>query len=193
VRQALVAAVFALVAGIDTPVALCGTAGGQPSREANLENEFRVRVGDPLQAMIVRKALAGAARRLRRTQCQSLFSEYRDAAGRPLTETLARLGVDAPQYLSWIYFKGDSSHCERDRLAVTVPGSRVVFLCARAFERANLPHAEYTLIHEMLHSLGLGENPPSSEEITERVRRLCAAPESAVRSTSDSSRRRVVP
>jgi hypothetical protein len=29
------------------------------------------------------------------------------------------------------------------------------------------------VIHEMLHTLGLGEDPPSSFEITERVRRRC--------------------
>ena len=30
-----------------------------------------------------------------------------------------------------------------------------------------------TLIHEMLHALGLAENPPSSEDITRRVRERC--------------------
>jgi hypothetical protein len=29
------------------------------------------------------------------------------------------------------------------------------------------------VIHEVLHSLGLGENPPSSDHITERVRARC--------------------
>jgi hypothetical protein len=29
------------------------------------------------------------------------------------------------------------------------------------------------IIHEMLHSLGLGENPPSSKEITLRVMQRC--------------------
>jgi hypothetical protein len=29
------------------------------------------------------------------------------------------------------------------------------------------------VIHEMLHSLGLGENPPSSREITKQVTARC--------------------
>jgi hypothetical protein len=33
--------------------------------------------------------------------------------------------------------------------------------------------SEFMVIHEMLHTLGLGENPPSSFEITEQVRRRC--------------------
>jgi hypothetical protein len=33
--------------------------------------------------------------------------------------------------------------------------------------------AEAMVIHEMLHTLGLGENPPSTFEITERVRQRC--------------------
>jgi hypothetical protein len=33
--------------------------------------------------------------------------------------------------------------------------------------------AEVYVIHEMLHTLGLGENPPSSREITRRVNGRC--------------------
>ncbi len=36
-------------------------------------------------------------------------------------------------------------------------------------------HAEAILIHEALHSLGLREDPPSSDFITERVRARCDA------------------
>ena len=37
----------------------------------------------------------------------------------------------------------------------------------------NLGLVEAVLIHEELHSLGLGENPPTSEEITTRVLAGC--------------------
>jgi len=33
--------------------------------------------------------------------------------------------------------------------------------------------AEAVIIHETLHSLGLGENPPTSDEITRRVFSRC--------------------
>ena len=34
-------------------------------------------------------------------------------------------------------------------------------------------YAEAVIIHETLHSLGLGENPPSSQAITHRVLQQC--------------------
>jgi len=34
-------------------------------------------------------------------------------------------------------------------------------------------YAEMILIHELLHTLGLGENPPTSLEITARVTERC--------------------
>jgi hypothetical protein len=56
------------------------------------------------------------------------------------------------------------------------PGSRVVQVCGRRFgavARRNPRLAEASVIHEMLHSLGLGENPPDPQVITGRVLDLC--------------------
>jgi hypothetical protein len=52
--------------------------------------------------------------------------------------------------------------------------SRVVRLCP-AFKKlqSDVSHAATIVIHEELHSLGLGENPPSSLEITARVVARC--------------------
>ena len=55
-------------------------------------------------------------------------------------------------------------------------GSRLVFVCGRDFARAwkKAPREiAATVIHEMLHSLGLGENPPTPREITYRVEKAC--------------------
>ena len=76
------------------------------------------------------------------------------------------------------FLNGDgSAYCRRkDLLAGTTPGSSVVFLCIDRFrERAHRwpSYAANILIHEELHSLGLGENPPSSEQITLRVVDRC--------------------
>ena len=57
--------------------------------------------------------------------------------------------------------------------AVTVPKGRVVYVCGSAFRDMSVPHREHALIHEMLHSLGLGENPPSAREINAAVWRRC--------------------
>ena len=62
-------------------------------------------------------------------------------------------------------------------LAFTTRNSRVVYLCGRVFERAERRdprELQVTIIHEMLHSLGLGENPPSPRDINFRILRLCA-------------------
>ena len=61
----------------------------------------------------------------------------------------------------------------RVSMAFTQIGSTVVSVCLRPFTL--LPHAEQeaVLIHEMLHSLGLGENPPESVAITAQVLKRC--------------------
>ena len=52
----------------------------------------------------------------------------------------------------------------------------MVYVCGRAFKKLadrNPVMAQAVVIHEALHTLGLGENPPSSTEITARVLARC--------------------
>ena len=61
-------------------------------------------------------------------------------------------------------------------LAFTQTGSLVVRVCGRQFSNRfvqNRTTTEIILIHEFLHVLGLGENPPTREAITERVAARC--------------------
>jgi len=63
-----------------------------------------------------------------------------------------------------------------ETVAVTKVGSAVVFVCARQLRERSFhdpAFVEAALIHEELHSLGLGENPPSSLEINARIARRC--------------------
>ena len=128
------------------------------------------------------RAAEGALRRLRTPECQQVFSDFRDAAGRTLRERLEALAQTGDGYLAsrmW-FVDGSGARACRDSqtLAVTGRGSSVVFVCAAQLrERAfhDPAFVEATLIHEELHSLGLGENPPSSHEITARVQRRCGA------------------
>jgi hypothetical protein len=62
-----------------------------------------------------------------------------------------------------------------DRLVFAAPGSRVVFVCPQFREEQwQKPlRAEALLIHETLHTLGLSENPPSSNAITKQVIARC--------------------
>jgi hypothetical protein len=130
----------------------------------------------------VRRALAGADRLLAEPACREVLTDFRDASARTLKEALDGSGVGARTYLRLIVFtdgRGLKACGSKGTLAATAPGSRVVFICPRAFVEAasgDPEEAEATLIHEMLHSLGLGENPPRSRDITARVRARCASP-----------------
>jgi hypothetical protein len=89
--------------------------------------------------------------------------------------------VGAREYLLGRVFFYDAplNACRGGTLTVTQPGSRVVFVCGARFVRQagrSTRHAEAILLHEAFHSLGLGENPPSSEVITERIRERCGRP-----------------
>ncbi|PYQ17207.1 MAG: hypothetical protein DMF80_01870 [Acidobacteria bacterium] len=142
--------------------------------------------GDPALQMIapgpgageVRMALGGAARRLARPACARVFADFADASGRPLQERLDRLGLTGAGYLALVFFAEglDRGRCQQDQvLATATPGRRVVSVCGR-FARAYLHDprwAELTLIHEALHTLGLGEDPPSTFDISARVAGRC--------------------
>lgn len=133
-----------------------------------------------LPGMVVRDALDGAIRRLARPECQRLFGEFTDRDGVSLASKLDALGETAAGHLSATYFAdGDRlPACANDasNVAFTAPGSHVVYICSTRFgERfaRKTIGAEILIIHELLHTLGLGENPPTSAQITDRVRAQC--------------------
>lgn len=140
----------------------------------------RVYIDDPGTAGVVRRALAGAARRLSEGRCQEVFSDFLDEQGRPLHARLQELEQTVVGYLPLVVFLDGSEmrQCHtRQTLAFTSQGYRTVYICGRRFERAWLRSpikAEVVLIHEALHTLGLGENPPTSLAITHQVRRRCS-------------------
>jgi hypothetical protein len=141
----------------------------------------RVLIADDTTAAAVRGALSGAGRRLEEPRCQAVFSdpELRDAGGRPLQEKLDALGTQGPGYLALLVFVDGRAlkTCQAAQtLAFTAPGARVVYVCGRRFWDAwtrDPDFAEAAVIHEALHTLGLGENPPSPQAITATVRAYC--------------------
>jgi hypothetical protein len=121
-----------------------------------------------------------AEQKLSNPACRQVFEDFADEEGRPLDEKLLDLSLDGPTYLRErvLYYSGQGrSPCaERERIAFTSPGSAVVFVCSTQFvEKTHKDPglAAALLIHEELHTLGLGENPPSSKEITARVIARC--------------------
>jgi hypothetical protein len=145
--------------------------------------------GDPVVSATsgrsdVRWILANTRRladeKLSRDSCAQVFSDFRDAGGRTLSANLERLGVSGEEYLDrWLVFYDGSGRppcSEGGRVAFTTPGSRAIFLCSpQLVETAHRDPGwiAVLLIHEELHSLGLGENPPSSREITAQVIARC--------------------
>jgi hypothetical protein len=124
-------------------------------------------------------AIAAAASKLASPECQGIFSDFRDASGRTLQENLNSLGQDGLGYLRWTLFYDGSGKricAAHGILAATSPGSRAVFICMTQFadvSRRDPGLAPALIIHEELHSLGLGENPPDSKEITAAVIARC--------------------
>jgi len=140
---------------------------------------FRILLPDVAIASAVEAALAGAAQRLAEPECARVLSDFSDAKGRRLQQNLDALELRAADYLRYVVFADGSAEggCATriDRLAFTAPGSRVVFVCPkfREEQRRKPDLAEAVLIHEVLHTLGLGENPPGADAITRRVLARC--------------------
>ncbi len=148
--------------------------------DASTERLSRVGIDLLSTRNAVRAALQGAQRRLSQPRCQRLLGEFTDGGGRPLTDKLAALEQSGPDYLELVLFRDGQAtpQCARrpDTLAYTAAGSRVVFVCGQRFARQRQKDpvfAEFIIIHEALHTLGLGENPPHSAEITARVSASC--------------------
>jgi len=112
--------------------------------------------------------------------CAAVLGDFEDASGRPLRERLDTLGFEPSDWTRRVLFYdgADERRCRRDSrlLAFTAPGSHVVRVCRGLVDLARVDpdRAEAVVIHEVLHTLGLGENPPTSLEITARVRSRCA-------------------
>jgi hypothetical protein len=175
-RLAVLPAVF-LLAGSAVTVA-------QPIPSAVLRERLasNVRLSDTFRAAAVRKAVLGAFDSLGNGKCQGIFSDFRDASRQTLQEKLDALGETGQSYLSLVFFyegselPGCRSSKGQDISAMTTPGSRAVFICRSNFSAGRRPkpfYPEAVILHEMLHSLGLGENPPTSDEITWRVFARC--------------------
>jgi len=143
------------------------------------EDTFHVRLRQSRDGFLVGQALRGAHRRLADPSCQAVFSDFTEASGRKLRDVLDERGETGQSHLQRLFFyDGDSARGCRvpGVLAFTQPGSHVVYVCNRWFREAfatNPSKVEAVVIHESLHSLGLGENPPRSQDITARVMERC--------------------
>ena len=138
-----------------------------------------VRILAPPAAAAARGAIQGATRRLAHSRCLRLLKEFTDGSGRPLEAVLEDKGQTAQSHLDQLLFYDGTveGRCRDARvMAYTAPESAVVFICGARFaqEHRRAPaETEAIVIHEMLHTLGLGENPPTPYQITSRVFSRC--------------------
>lgn len=160
-------------AGLAVSAALTVAVAAAPSQAA------QARKLTSWDAAAVERAVAGAARRLADQRCQAIFDEFEDGDGRPLRSTLDEWNMPPADYLRLIPFLDGSRRplCRKGNVAlVTEVGVRRIYVCGRIFSAQQLREpgmAESMVIHELLHTLGLGENPPTSIEITRRVGARC--------------------
>lgn len=139
---------------------------------------FQARFSRARDAFVVVQAIEGAARRLEKSECLELLTSFRGTRGKTPAQVLSEDGLTATGHLRRLFFYSgeDGSRCRQGALAFTSPGSRVVYICPARFREAhatNSARAEAVILHEMLHTLGLGEDPPTSAEITARVVAAC--------------------
>ncbi len=124
------------------------------------------------------KALSDAGSKLGNEACRQVFSDFHDANGLALQDNLNATGQTSETYLKWmIFYDGNGKRrCEKyDTLAFTVPNSRIIHLCPQFLTKVRSDPwiASTLIIHEELHSLGLGEDPPTSKQITAKVIERC--------------------
>jgi hypothetical protein len=164
------------------PVAAREAPGQNMTLPGNRDFILQIDQGDRIARLAVHSAIEGAFRRLASPVCGQIFTDFTDGNGRTLQENLDATGETAQDYLGLLRYANGAGHApcrRRGILAFTSPGLRIVYLCGafrekfltlRLSERQDL---EVALLHEVLHTLGLKENPPTPVEITDQVRRRC--------------------
>jgi hypothetical protein len=124
----------------------------------------------------VRLAVDLAIGKLARPGCSSIFEDFEMPDGRTPRSELDRLGLHPDALVKSLVFVDGSRDpvCRNGRaFLTTTPGSRLIRVCP-GFAQLRDPGLTASLVlHESLHALGLGENPPSSRDITNRVERRC--------------------
>jgi hypothetical protein len=140
----------------------------------------------------VRRAIDLALAKLARPGCPGVYEDFELPNGGTPRHELERIGIGPEEWLESLVFIDGSRDpiCRIGRAVLTTtPGSRVIRVCPgfARFQLGDPGLSASLIIHESLHALGLSENPPSSNEITQRVERRCWKAATRI-STPDRSR-----
>jgi len=164
----------AMIALLSTFAGITASAGDEPN--------FRIWIRTPDSALALRRAALAAHRKLQDPRCRTVLSEFKDAAGNTLQQNLEKIGLSPSEYLTFVVFMdardmkpSASSRCQKiGTVAIAQPGGRIVGVCSEKLVRLVAQSDGGNLvIHETLHTLGLGEDPPSSAAIDAAVTRRC--------------------
>jgi hypothetical protein len=127
----------------------------------------------------VERSVALALQTLENDQCQAVYGDFEDNEGHRLRENLELLGLTATQHLKALRWIDGTGHplCRNPTIFfVAHVGDVFVRVCPKqfaAFAARQPAKAAGIIVHEQLHTLGLGENPPSSEAISRQVFYRC--------------------
>jgi hypothetical protein len=159
-----IALVCALVIGI------CSNA---PRANAQILLDF-----DDADVGLIKGAVEGAAARLAHSSCQNVLSDFVDQNGLLLSARLAATGRNPVEAFMALRIVNSplARQCRTGRqLAFTIPGAQVIHICSSNLKTSirRSDRTQFVMIHEFLHALGLGENPPTSQAITTQVERRC--------------------
>ena len=148
---------------------------GASARPASFEQAL---VLSGMEGRALERARARAVALLERDECRKVFSDFTDAEGRTLQEKLDALGQTPAEYLGAVHFLNGEVQplCRRSTVQMVTTGkSLYVYVCPQflQFQERRPELAPVLVIHEALHTLGLGENPPTPMEITSRIYGRC--------------------
>jgi hypothetical protein len=132
----------------------------------------------PFTRGTVESAIALARMRLARPRCRLVYTDFELPDGSTPRSKLDALGIRPEDFLESLVFVDGSEEplCRTGPSAfTTTPGSRVIRVCPSFVQVClrNSRRSAVLIIHESLHALGLGENPPTSSAITNRVEQRC--------------------
>jgi hypothetical protein len=167
-------------------VAVGGSPGG-PDRSSDLGGPqpfVAPRTGAGLRELkphdqkAVRRAVDLARGKLASPGCAEVYEDFALPAGGTPRGELDRRGMEPEEFLETLVFTDGSREpsCRAGRaLMATKPGWGVISVCPgfAEFQIGHPGRSASFIIHESLHALGLGENPPTSGEITNRVEWRC--------------------
>jgi hypothetical protein len=116
----------------------------------------------------VQRAVYLARARLALPRCAAVFEDFLLPDGRTLQSELDRRRIGPQELVKSLLFVDGirATACRNGRsVLITMPGSLLIRVCP-GFAQVGSRLSASLIIHESLHALGLGENPPGSSDIT---------------------------